>query len=110
RTRSHYDNNANIRRDGAYTTFSPFYQVLNGQWAKDQAGWTTAREVTDYNSRGQELENKDALGLFSSATFGYRGNLAKTVAKNARYQETGFEGFEESLPADCSDGHFRFPV
>lgn len=110
RTRSHYDNNANIRRDGAYTTFSPFYQVLNGQWAKDQAGWTTAREVTDYNSRGQELENTDALGLFSSATFGYRGNLAKTVAKNARYQETGFEGFEESLPADCSDGHFRFPV
>lgn len=110
RTRSHYDNNANIRRDGAYTTFSPFYQVLNGQWAKDQAGWTTAREVTDYSARGQELENRDALGLYSSATFGYRGNLAKTVAKNARYQETGFDGFEESVPADCSDGHFRFPV
>lgn len=103
RTRTHYDNNANIRRDGIYTTFSPFYQVLNGQWAKDQAGWTTAREVTDYNGRGQELENKDALGLFSSALFGYGGTMATAIAKNARHAEIMTANFEDGVPgSDCA--------
>lgn len=103
RTRSVYDHNANIRRDGTYTAFAPFYQVLNGQWAKDQAGWTTAREVTEYNSRGQELENKDALGLYSSANFGYGGGLPIAIAKNARHTDIMFENFEEGTGvADCS--------
>jgi hypothetical protein len=108
RTRSVTNNNADIRRDGVYTSFAPFYKVLNGQWSKDPAGWTTSREVTHYSSRGHELENRDALGLYSSATFGYRGSLAKTVARNARYQENGFDGFEENTdPMHCADQHFR---
>ena len=103
RSRSVFDNNANIRRDGTYTSFAPFYQVLNGQWAKDQAGWTTAREVTEYNSRGQELENKDALGLYSAATFGYGGDLPTSVAHNAHYSEILSENFEDGTGAgDCS--------
>lgn len=109
RTRSILNQNTDIRRDGVYSSFSPFYRVVNGQWEKSEGGWTTAREVTHYSARGQELENRDALGLYSSATFGYRGNLAKTVASNARYQETGFDGFEEPTdPTDCADRHFRF--
>lgn len=103
RTRTHYDNNANIRRDGTYTTFSPFYQVLNGQWAKDQAGWTTAREVTEYNGRGQELENKDALGRSSSALFGYGGTMVTAIAKNARHSEIMAVNFEDGVPGiDCA--------
>jgi len=108
RTRSVTNNNADIRRDGVYTSFDPFYKMLNGQWSIDPAGWTTSREVTHYSSRGHELENRDALGLYSSATFGYRGSLAKTVARNARYQENGFDGFEENTdPMHCADQHFR---
>jgi hypothetical protein len=84
--------------------------VVDGEWGKDPAGWTTAREVTAYSPRGQELENKDALGLYSAATFGYHGNFATAVAKNARYEEVGFDGFEESLPTDCADRHFRFDI
>lgn len=109
RTRSILNHNTDVRRDGVYSSFAPFYQVVNGHWQKHEAGWTTAREVTHYSPRGQELENMDALGLYSSATFGYRGNLPKTVARNARYQEIGFDGFEEPTdPVDCADRHFRF--
>lgn len=110
RTRAVENGNTNIRRDGIYASFAPFYRTDNGSWTQHEAGWTTAREVTQYGTRGQELENKDALGIFSSASFGYRGNLPKTVAKNAAYQEVGFDGFEEPVPADCSDRHFRFNV
>lgn len=103
RTRSVFDDNANIRRDGIYASFSPFYKVLNGHWGQDPAGWTTAREVTDYNSRGQELENKDALGLYSSAAFGYGGSLPIAVAKNARHAEIVSKNFEDGTGAgDCT--------
>lgn len=109
RTRSVTNGNSNIRRDGVYASFRPFYEVVNGVWGHDRAGWTTTREVTLYNNSGQELENRDALGLYSSAAFGHRGTLAKSVARNARYQEAGFDGFEDpSTPIDCNDRHFRF--
>jgi hypothetical protein len=110
RNRSWDNGNSDVRRDGTYTGFSPNFRLVNGQWMQDDAGWTTVREVKQYGVRGQELENMDALQIFSSSTFGYRGNLPKTVAKNARYQEAGFDGFEESMPADCADRHFRFNV
>jgi hypothetical protein len=54
------------------------------------------------------LENVDALGIPSSASFGHGGMLAKTVARNAAYREVGFDGFEEGAqPFDCFDSHFR---
>ncbi len=109
RSRTVTNNTANIRRDGVYNTFDPFYKLNNGGWNKEISGWTTTREVTYYNTQGQELENKDALELYSAATFGHRGTLARSVAKNAQYREIGFESFEVSLPSgDCSDDHFRF--
>lgn len=102
RTRSILNNNTDIRRDGVYSSFNPFYKVVNGQWQKDEAGWTKAREVTHYNARGQELENKDALGLFTSADFGFGGTLAKAVARNTRYSELFSENFEEPITEDCT--------
>jgi hypothetical protein len=109
RTRSVANGNSNIRHDGVYASFEPFYEVVNGIWAADSAGWTTTREITLYNNNGQELENRDALGLYSSAAFGHRGTLAKSVSRNARYQEAGFDGFEDpEAPVDCNDRHFRF--
>lgn len=109
RTRSFNNGNSNIRRDGVYASFEPFYEVINGIWSAEPSGWTTVREVTKYSNTGQELENRDALGLYSSATFGHRGTLVKSVARNARYVENGFDGFEDpASPADCNDSHFRF--
>ena len=110
RTRSVENRNANIRRDGTYTSFAPFYTVHDGRWKKEPGGWTTVREVTQYGMRGQELENRDALGLYSSATFGYRASLPKSVARNAKYAEAGFDGFEDHGMDNCGDKHFRFEL
>jgi hypothetical protein len=110
RTRSIEDNNTNIRRDGVFVTYDPFYKLAFGEWERERSGWTMVREVTEYSNRGQELENKDALDLYSSATFGYGGSLPKSVARNARYSETGFESFEEGDQPPCTDKHFRFDV
>ncbi len=102
RTRSNYDYNTNIRRDGVYAAFAPYYQLQTGAWNIVEAGWTTAREVTLYNRRGTELENRDALGLYSAASFGFDGSLPTAVARNARYAEILSDNFEEGLIGDCT--------
>ncbi|MBP6390576.1 MAG: hypothetical protein KA175_01325 [Flavobacteriales bacterium] len=102
RTRSNYDYNTNIRRDGVYTAFAPYYQLQTGDWTIAEAGWTTAREVTLYNRRGTELENRDALGLYSAASFGFDGSLPTAVARNARYAEILTDNFEEGMIGDCT--------
>jgi hypothetical protein len=57
--------------------------------------WVTARKVVKWSNYGNELENEDALGIPSTATYGYGGNTPVAVAYNARQGEVMAEGFEE---------------
>jgi hypothetical protein len=109
RSQSNYDNNTNIRKDGVFVSYSPFYKNTSGVWVMDGKDWTYVSEVTEFNVLGEELENKDALGRYSSASFGYNQSMAISVAANARYQEQGFDGFEDYDYNPCVDDHFKFP-
>lgn len=60
-----------------------------------ESNWKLVNKVTKTNPYSFELENKDILGRYSSALYGYGGRMATAVAANARYEEIGFEGFEE---------------
>lgn len=108
RTQSNYDNNTNIRKDGMFTSYTPFYKLTSGKWNIDERNWTFTSEVTEFSPFGQELENKDALGRYSAATFGFNQTLATSVAANSRYRELGFDAFEDYDFGDCSDDHFKF--
>lgn len=108
RSQSNYDNNTNIRKDGVFVSYSPFYKNTSGVWVMDGKDWTYVSEVTAFNVLGEELENKDALGRYSSASFGYNQSMALSVAANARYQEQGFDGFEDYDYNPCVDDHFKF--
>lgn len=108
RTRSIENRNTDIRQDGVFTTFNPYYELSGGSWQREPEGWTMVREITNYGVRGQELENRDALGIYSAATFGHGGSLPQSVARNAPYRMIGFDSFEDhGAPFDCADGHFR---
>lgn len=104
RTSSINNSNINIRRDGIYSEFSPFYKMVNENWSIFASGWSTTREVTIYGSNGQEMENRDAIGLYTSATFGHGKTLPLSIARNAKYREIGFTSFEEDIYDDCSSG------
>jgi hypothetical protein len=111
RTQTDYNRNTNIRRDGTFTGYTPF-RTPNGKqdWTVNPDGkWTFASEVTLFSPYGFELENKDALGRYTSAIYGYNNTLPVAVAGNARYRETGFTGFEDGEMEGCSDAaHFSF--
>lgn len=107
RTQSAYNNNTNIRKDGVFTSYTPFYKRYGGDWAIDDKNWTFTSEVTEFSPFGQELENRDALGRYSAATFGYYQTLATSVAANAKYKEIGSDNFEDHDFSDCADNHFK---
>ncbi|HYG51601.1 MAG TPA: hypothetical protein VD905_11900, partial [Flavobacteriales bacterium] len=108
RTQSHYNNNTNIRKDGMFVSFTPYYRLNAGNWMIDGKNWTFTSEVTEFSPFGQELENKDALERYSAATFGYRQTFATAVAANSRYNQLGFDNFEDYGFSPCADNHFKF--
>ncbi len=108
RTQSDYNNNTNIREDGMFERYRPYYYLNNGKWKVDREDWTYTASVTEFNPFGQEVENQDALGRYSAATFGFNQTLAKSVAANTRFREIGFTSFEDDDFSECADNHFKF--
>jgi hypothetical protein len=108
RSQTIYNNNSNIRKDGVFTSFTPFYKMdQNNKWDKDSKNWTSVAQVSEFTPFGQELENKDALNIYSAVTYGYNSTLATSVAGNARHRELGVDNFEDYDYNPCIDGHFK---
>ena len=96
------------RREGYLTDFKPFYEFKEGTWkmrADALTNWTFASEISQFTPHGAEIENKDALGRYSSAQFGQKYGVAQAVASNSEYREMGFAGFEHD---EGSYTHFNF--
>ena len=98
------------RNDGFYNEFSPFYYIDGvGNWHINYAGWTFTSEVTQFSPFGFELENRDALGRFSAAQYGYNSTFPLAVGANTAYSKIGFDGFEDYFFQGCATNeHFGF--
>ncbi len=105
---------SNRRNSGFYNKFDPFYKIDQPEkpgWSIVEGDWISASEVSKYSPYGIELENKDALDRYSSAQYGYNYKLPVAVASNSRYQEIGFDGFEDyssSAQSAAMKPHFGF--
>lgn len=108
RSQSNVSKNTNIRKDGVFESYTPYYKLTPGGWQVDGNNWTYVSEVSEFNVFGQEVENKDALNRYSSASFGYNQAMALSVAANSQYREQGFDGFEDYRFNPCVDDHFKF--
>lgn len=103
--------NAHTRHSGFYKTFTPYYILNDNDWEINSANWTFASRVSMYNPYGVEIENSDALDRYSSAQYGYKYKLPVAVGSNSRYQEIGFDGFEDYISNNISNPlkpHFGF--
>lgn len=86
--------NTNIGIDGTYLRFSDFDRQLGNDY-NIQKPWTWTTQVTRYSPYGFEVENKSALGIYSSALYGYKSSLPIAIVNNARNHEVAFESFED---------------
>lgn len=113
------NSNTDIRKDGYFTDpsspatayYTPFWVDSAGYKIRSSTNWTFTNEITKYNSNGAELENKDALGRYSSAVYGYNQTVPILVASNAKLNEVAYDGFEDyayRISTDCRKDHFNF--
>jgi hypothetical protein len=97
-------NHSDISKDGAYKEFEYFWtyngttdlfepgstdnNLLSNKWS-----WVETSGLIDPNGLG--LLSTDALGINSSAQYGYNRLLPVAVANNAQTNEMVFDGFED---------------
>jgi len=86
--------------DGVYSDANvmeavPLFNWSNPRFELDKPKWIKGGEITGYSTTTEEVENKDILGIYSSALYSYRNTLPIAVASNAEKGEIAFESFEE---------------
>jgi hypothetical protein len=116
-------NKPNQRNDGIFKKFENFWQAgtNTGQFAVPvkyvpdnlpesdlsvAKGWGFTAQVTKIDPQGFELENRDALGRYSSEFNGYNSKLVVATAANAQHREVGTTNIEDLKKAAC--GSLRF--
>lgn len=110
RTQSNTNNNTNIRHDGTFAGFTPYYFYYNGTWNTDPSNWTFISEVTQFSPNGTTLETKDALGRYSASLFSFKNTLTTGIAANAMLNQLAEGSFEDLVYANCMDrGIFAKP-
>lgn len=81
-----------IRRSGYFDQYTAFRFAQSIQ----DANWVKATEISLYGAKGEELENKDAIGQYSAIQYGYSSSLPIYVASNAMHRQIGYAGFEDN--------------
>lgn len=89
----------NIRTSGYYSSFTPFWS-LSGKSITNTAGlqdnrWEWGQRAIHYDTKGNPIESVDPLNRCSSSLYGYLQSVPVAVASNARYNEIGYDGFED---------------
>ena len=74
---------------------SPLINAYMKPMPQDDKNWVVARTVTKWSPWGYELENKDAIGNYTAAMYGYNNQLPVALAQNARQHEVLSDGFED---------------
>jgi len=110
---------SDIWTNGTFNHFNQMWDVpssSNTIWPLDtnDKNWTWTSRITQYDQKGNEVEDVDALGRYSSALYGYVKSLPVAVSSNAKFQEIAFDGFEDygfnptCSNSICDNDHFSF--
>lgn len=109
RKQTKQNGNTNIRVDGTFENFSPFWTPNAGNnWVANPTNWQWVSEATKYSPYGFDLENKDALNRYSGAQYGYQQTLPVAVSSNSKYKQAANESFEYNVLNFCEDDHLSY--
>jgi hypothetical protein len=100
----------NIRKDGELKKWVPYWNFGSPNLVESNySRWVWNSEMTRFNKRGLETENKDPLGRYNSGLYGYSQSLPVAVAQNAKYRQIEYEGFEDYYYTNDSCGRLCPP-
>ncbi len=91
-----------------YWAFDPTYLIAS----TDSSRWVWNSEITQFNRKGMEIENKDPLQRYNCGQYGYNQSIRIAVTQNSRSRNAAFDGFEDydyktnSCNALCATARF----
>lgn len=104
-----------LKKDGVYhdvdvTSANTRFYAFNWQPTATRPihhYWEQNSTITKYNNKGFEVENRDALGVPSSAKYGYHGMLPVITGQNINYNSLFYLGADDpSMPASMYSSTF----
>lgn len=86
-----------IRKNGYIADYANYWQFSANSLIPNStnAKWINNDQITKFNSKGQELETKNALNQYTAAQIGFSKSLTTSVTQNARFGESMAESFED---------------
>lgn len=87
-------NKTKINEDGTFEKFTLFNWGFDDPSAANP-DWTKVNQVTKYNPYGFEIENKNAIDIYTTALYGYNNSLQTAIVNNAQYYQMAYESFED---------------
>jgi len=98
RTQASYVANVSISQsnDKNYNSGTFKYKPFNWKSGdkSDYPGWLLSSKVEKYSPHGDAVEERNAIGIPSTAKFGYSSAVPYLIAQNADYNSVLFESFE----------------
>jgi hypothetical protein len=97
-TRDYNVTQPQAKQDGFYTQFTPFwtYNPATFVWeGSTGSSWQKMSNNKYYSPYGQLLESENSILRPSSQKFDYNQTLPALTASNAKYDEVGFNSFED---------------
>jgi hypothetical protein len=91
--------NTTIRKNGYLSGYSNYWNFdVNSNLVPDDANtkWLWNSELKKVNTKGQELETRNALNIYTAAQYGYNKTLPIAITNNAGYSEADYDGFEDN--------------
>jgi hypothetical protein len=113
-------NATRIRTNGYLSNFSMYWNFNGNQNLLPDASnikWVWNSQSMKYNSKGLELETKDALNIYTAAQYGFNKTQPVALAKNSRYYQMFGEDFEDysfderinaNGTSSCNKRHINF--
>lgn len=88
----------NLPQNGFISNFKLYWDFnTSNNLVPDVANtkWVWNEESTRMNARGLELENRNALNIYTAAQYGFNKSIPVSIVSNSRYDEMFSEGFED---------------
>lgn len=98
----------NIRNDGTISNFGNYWNFSSNNLVPNtsNSNWVWNSELMNLNSKGQEVETKNALNQYTSAQYGFFKSLPLAVTQNAQDNEMAYEGFEDYNYSESLNGSY----
>lgn len=91
----------NLRRDGIYNDFTPFWKKIFGIWRPRVGGWTFKQANTMVNTFGKPEEFMDPFNRFSTVKWGHNQTLKRAEIFNVSRDEGYLQDFEFIGDENC---------